>query len=94
MQPSGAFSAGQAYIGGRNDNRSGSETQVRWSGVKEVSAELVRLDDILPTIKNLSLIKADIEGAELFAFRGAENMIDHYRPSVIWRDQPLVFGRI
>jgi FkbM family methyltransferase len=88
VQASGAFAAGQAYIGGRRDDREGKEQQVRWSGTREVSCEVVRLDEFLPEVENLTLIKCDIEGAELLAFRGAERLIAKHLPSVICEINP------
>lgn len=88
VQASGAFAAGQAYIAGRRDNRAGKETQVRWSGTKQVSCEVISLDTFLPEIEDLSLIKCDIEGAELFAFRGAKEMIGKHLPTVICEINP------
>jgi FkbM family methyltransferase len=88
VQESGAFATGQAYIGARDDDHSGKEEQVRWSGTREVGAEVVRLDDFLPEIADLPLIKADIEGAELFCFRGAEKLIDQQLPTVICEINP------
>lgn len=87
-QASGAFAAGQAHIGDRNDDRDGKEDQVKWDSTQRVNAEIVRLDDFLPDIENLSLIKADIEGAELFAFRGASELISTNLPSVICEINP------
>lgn len=87
-QESGAFSTGQAYIEGRNDDRDGKEKQVRWHGTKTVDAQIVRLDDFLPEIKSLPLIKADIEGAELFCFRGAEKLIDKHLPTTVCEINP------
>lgn len=88
VQASGAFAAGQAYIGGRRDDRDGKEVQVRWSGTKQVVCEVVRLDDFLPAIEDLSLIKCDIEGAELLAFRGASKLIKQHLPTVICEINP------
>jgi FkbM family methyltransferase len=88
VQASGAFAAGQAYIGGRKDDRAGKEGQVRWAGTKEVTCEVVKLDDFLPAIDDLSLIKCDIEGAELFAFRGARDIIARHLPTVICEINP------
>jgi FkbM family methyltransferase len=87
-QESGAFSTGQAYIEGRNDDRDGKDKQVRWHGTKNVEAEIVRLDDFLPEIESLPLIKADIEGAELFCFRGAEKLIDKHLPTTVCEINP------
>lgn len=91
LQTSGAFSAGQAYLGSRNDDHSGKETQVRWQETQEVVCDIVRLDDFLPPLENLTLIKADVEGAELFAFRGAEKIIDKFLPAVICEINPWFF---
>ena len=88
VQESGAFAAGQAYIGGRRDDREGKEGQVRWPGTKEVVCEVIRLDDFLPDVVELSLIKCDIEGAELFAFRGARELIAKHLPTVICEINP------
>ena len=88
VQASGAFAAGQAYIGGRRDDREGKETQVRWADTKEVVCEVVSLDDFLPELDELSLIKCDIEGAELFAFRGAKKLIGKHLPTVICEINP------
>ena len=88
VQTSGAFAAGQAYIGGRRDDREGKEQQVRWGGTRQVVCEVVKLDDFLPEVESLSLIKCDIEGAELLAFRGAKKMIAKHLPSVICEINP------
>lgn len=100
VQQSGAFAPGLAYIGSRNDNHSGREQfdvgsfhttyaqQVRWTETRDVTCEVVALDKFLPSVKNLSLIKIDVEGAELFAFRGAERHISENLPSVICEINP------
>ena len=100
VQQSGAFSAGQAYIGVRNDEHSGKEEfkignfqtsymeQVRWSETREVTCEVIALDKFLPAVQNLSLIKIDIEGAELLAFRGAEKLILENLPTIICEINP------
>jgi FkbM family methyltransferase len=88
LQASGAVAAGQSYIGSRNDEHEGKETQVLWQGTKNVQCEIVRVDDFLPQLPNLSLIKADVEGAELFAFQGAENHIKSQLPTVICEINP------
>ena len=88
VQASGAAAAGQAYIGGRDDDREGKEEQVRWAGTRDVVCEVVALDEFLPDVENLSLVKCDIEGAELLAFRGAERMISRHLPTVICEINP------
>jgi FkbM family methyltransferase len=88
VQASGAMAAGQAYIGGRDDTRAGRERQVRWAATRDVTAEVVALDEFLPKVESLSLIKCDIEGAELLCFRGAERLIGEHRPTVICEINP------
>lgn len=88
LQRSGAPSAGQAHLGSRDDNRAGAETQVRWAATRRVRCEVVALDDYLPPLTNLSLIKCDIEGAELLAFRGAARLVDTHAPSIICEINP------
>lgn len=88
VQASGAFAAGQAYIGGRRDDREGKEEQVRWAGTRQVVCDVINLDEFLPNIEQLSLIKCDVEGAELLAFRGARKLIANHLPSVICEINP------
>jgi len=88
VQQSGAFAAGQAYIGTRNDEHPGKEDQVKWSGTKVVEAQVVRLDDFLLEIDDLPLVKADIEGAELLCFRGAEKLFAKHLPTTICEINP------
>jgi len=88
VQSSGAIAAGLACISARNDSHEGWETQVRWDQTTEVECEVVRLDDHLPELRELSLIKCDVEGAELLAFRGARQLIDEHHPSVICEINP------
>ncbi len=88
MQTSGAFAAGQAYVGDRNDERPGREEQVRWNEIESIVCDVVALDEFLPRMSELSFIKCDIEGAELFAFRGAEKLIATHLPSVVCEINP------
>jgi len=88
VQESGALIAGVAYVGGRNDDRDGKETQVLWASTREVKGKVIALDEFLPPLERLSLIKMDIEGAEIFALRGAAKTIDEHLPSVIIEINP------
>ena len=88
VQASGAIAAGLAYRGGRNDDHAGKETQVRWAGTRDVRGEVVAIDEFLPDVERLSLIKCDIEGAELYAFRGAERTIERHLPTVVCEINP------
>jgi FkbM family methyltransferase len=88
IQGSGAQASGLAYISGRDDNRAGKDHQVHWGGTKEVTGEIIMLDDFLPEVSNLSLIKCDIEGTEILAFRGGEKLITQHLPTVICEINP------
>jgi FkbM family methyltransferase len=88
LQDSGMFAAGQAYIGQRDDDREGKDGQVRWKKTTEVTAEIVRLDDFLSDIVDLPIVKADIEGAELLCFRGAEKLFSKHLPTTICEINP------
>jgi FkbM family methyltransferase len=88
IQASGAFSTGQAHIGLRDDDRPGKETQVRWRATRDVVCGVVALDDVVPAGAEVSLIKCDIEGAELPAFRGARRTIAGHLPTVICEINP------
>lgn len=88
VQASGAIAAGLAHLAGRNDERVGKDEQVRWASTRDVVSAVVKLDDFLPAVERLALIKCDVEGAELFAFRGAERMINRHFPSVICEINP------
>jgi FkbM family methyltransferase len=88
VQGSGAQASGLAYISGRNEDHPGKETQVRWDATKEVSGEIVTLDSFLPDVSNVSLIKCDIEGAEILAFRGGKKLIAQHLPTVICEINP------
>ena len=86
LQASGAISAGQSHASERNDERPGREQHVRWPESREVTCEVVPLDRELDGVGEVALIKADIEGMELFAFRGAQEIIQ--------RDLPIVISEI
>ena len=87
LQESGAISAGQAHFSQRNDDRAGKEQHAPFPKSTEVTCEVVALDD-LDIPGDVSLIKSDIEGAELFAFRGATKLIDRHHPTVIAEINP------
>lgn len=52
--------------------------------IQTIPGELKRLDDIVSKIgvNRLDLMKCDVEGAELFVFRGAEKTIRRYLPII------------
>jgi FkbM family methyltransferase len=52
--------------------------------VERVSVRAVQLDDIIPSNRDIRLIKVDVEGAELQVFRGAEGVLARWRPWVLF----------
>lgn len=87
-QDAGLISAGLVHLGSRASLRPGGGEQRRSSQEVEIWCDVVRLDDLLPELTNLSFVKCDIEGAELFALRGAERLIDSHLPTVVCEIDP------
>lgn len=54
---------------------------IDYSGNSGVKTKLVRIDDL--DLKRLDLIKIDIEGMELEALQGAEQVVDQFKPQMI-----------
>lgn len=88
LQGSGAVSAGQSHAADRDDDRPGSEQHVRWPSAKHVECEVVALDDLLPELGEVSLLKVDTEGAELFALRGARRLLERDAPTIVAEINP------
>ena len=79
LQSSGARAAGLAHM--RSDDPDAGNRGHHPAG--EVSAEVVALDDFLQVPEGITLIKCDVEGAELLALRGARRTLVRSRPIVI-----------
>lgn len=77
----GAISAGLVHMG-RNDDRDGKDRHANYA-TKKVECDVVALDDFLPSAKDVALIKCDIEGADLFAMRGAKKLLERNHPTII-----------
>jgi FkbM family methyltransferase len=52
--------------------------------VREITVRTERLDDVLPPGLEPSLMKVDVEGAELLVLRGAAETIARHRPIVVF----------
>jgi FkbM family methyltransferase len=83
VMETGAISAGLVHMQGRNDSRPGKEKHARFPKTKDVECEVVTIDDHLPSIERLSLLKCDVEGADLYALRGARKTLEKHKPVVI-----------
>jgi FkbM family methyltransferase len=79
---SGAISAGLVHMG-RNDARPGKEIHARFDKTKTIVAKVVTIDEAVPDISRLALLKCDIEGADLFAMRGARRTLETHKPVVV-----------
>ncbi|HXR97977.1 MAG TPA: FkbM family methyltransferase [Terriglobales bacterium] len=78
-QAGGGIAAGLAHIAARDHN----DPRQEWNRTRPQTCEVVAIDQVLPPLPTLSLIKCDIEGAELPALRGASRLIRATRPTVI-----------
>lgn len=87
VMDTGAISAGLVHMG-RNDDRAGKETHARFGKTKPVVCPVVAIDEELAHVENVSLIKCDIEGADLYAMRGARKTLEKHKPTVIIEINP------
>ena len=88
MQSNDTLSAGLAFMSVDAEAKSIRSSKAAWERTSEVEAQVVRIDDYLPHLSNLSLIKVDIEGADLLALRGARNTIERHRPVIVMEVEP------
>jgi FkbM family methyltransferase len=82
VMETGAISAGLVHMG-RNDARPGKEQHAKFEQTKLVKCEVVTIDEQLAGIERLMLLKCDIEGADLFAMRGARGTLAKHKPVVV-----------
>jgi FkbM family methyltransferase len=83
MQQNGAISAGLVHMVGRNDQRPGREKHARFEQTRNIECDVIAIDAFLPTLERVSLVKCDIEGADLYAMRGARRLLQRHKPVVI-----------
>ena len=88
VQRSGAISAGLAHFAGRNDQRKDRQIYSPYEQTREVLCDVVALDDLLPDLINVSLLKSDIEGADLLALQGAARLIERHHPTILCEIEP------
>lgn len=81
VMATGAISAGLVHMG-RNDDRDGKKKYANYA-TKKVECEVVALDDFLASEKDVAFVKCDIEGADLFAMRGARKLLERHHPTVV-----------
>ena len=88
VNPNGSIVTGLTHMGKRDDSRNGQQEHVGFEKSMDVECDVIVIDDFLPDVKNVSLIKCDIEGADLFALRGASKIIERDHPTVIVEINP------
>ena len=84
----GTVSTGVVHMASRNNNRPGRQQHSKYDTPQTVRCEVIRLDDFLPQLRSLSFVKCDIEGADLFAMRGAKRLIEEHHPTVVIEINP------
>ena len=55
----------------------------RGQRARRVTVSQVRLDDLLRDVDDVSLLKVDVEGHELQVLKGASNVLERHRPTVV-----------
>lgn len=88
IQDNGAIIPGIVHASARDNERTGHEQHARFQKWKEIPAEIVVIDEVLPDLQNVSFIKCDVEGADFFALRGARKTIERCRPLVVTEINP------
>jgi len=83
VQDGVAISAGLVHMIGRNDDRPGRQVHAAFEKTRNIECEVVSLDEFLPDLERVSLLKCDIEGADLYAMRGARRTLEKHKPVVI-----------
>jgi FkbM family methyltransferase len=83
LQDFGAPSAGQAHMGGRNNEESKQVGSYKFNKVEQVTCDVVAIDSFLPELKKPDFVKIDIEGADLFALRGMRQTLAKFKPMVL-----------
>ncbi|MFF8945304.1 FkbM family methyltransferase [Streptomyces sp. NPDC014864] len=76
--------AGHAALHMHDDRSRASLYASLGDAAETPSVEVVRLDDVAPPGRRISLIKMDIEGYEAQALKGAEHVLRRDRPVVIF----------
>jgi len=85
----GTLSTGQAHISGRKNDQPNNK-DYKFTQEETFDCQVVALDEFYNNeLPNLTFIKIDIEGAELFALKGAKNLLEKYKPVILIEINPL-----
>ena len=87
MQSCGIPAAGQTCDARRQDERPGRDQHARHRQSEEIPVVQIALAGVLEDVE-VSFVKADIEGAELFAFGGMTGIFAQHHPTVVCEINP------
>ena len=83
------------YLDVKRSGYSGmSKPSADGSGLREYTVPCRRLDDLVNEATRIGFIKMDVEGAELFALRGAGRILKNDRPVVLFECTPAPCERM
>jgi len=88
VNANGSVVTGLTHMGARDDAREGQSEHVGFEKSQTVECDVIAIDDFLVDLHDVSMIKCDIEGAEIFALRGAAKTIEQHHPTVICEINP------
>lgn len=88
LQDFGAYSAGQAHVSGRKNEKLKEQGHYRFDKFESVRCQIIRLDDFKEIDKPIDFVKIDIEGAEFFAIEGMEALLLKFKPTIYMEVNP------
>lgn len=89
LQDNGRIAAGLVYRSERDDTRiDPASISKNWTKTREIVCEVVAIDEYLPGLNNVALIKTDVEGADLWALQGARKTIERNKPVIVCEIHP------
>ena len=85
----GGISAGQAHMAERNNELEGKEQHYQFEKNEAYQCQVVSLDTAITDATNISFVKMDIEGAEYFALKGMQQLIQKHKPVILIEINPF-----
>jgi len=79
---------GRVAIASHRGTSNGHVVRPGTAGLQLVFAQTRRLDDLAADLPRIDLVKFDIEGCELLAWRGFRNSLEKHRPRVLTEFHP------
>ncbi len=76
VQPTGVTDAALAHLADRDDREDGTAARI-------VEAPVVRLDDLVAGVDEVTLLKVDVEGGELGVLEGAVGLLERDSPTIV-----------